>query len=69
MSRVRYTVVCRIEGGITGAREGPLKTDEGATLIFATREAAQAKCDACNELAREYVGRAQVRYWVEPEVW
>ena len=62
---MRFIVMCRVSGGITGTREGPLK-NEGSIVHFADKDEAQSQAD---ELSDRYNGNphrhADFRYWVE----
>jgi hypothetical protein len=61
-----YIVMCRVSGGITGTREGPLK-NEGRVVIFTDKDVAQSEADRLDEQMNGNPHRqADFRYWVEP---
>ena len=59
-----FIIMCRVSGGITGTREGPLK-NEGRIRRFADKDEAQELAD---ELSDRYNGNphrhADFKYWV-----
>lgn len=62
----RFVVMCRVSGGVTGTREGPLKKG-GEVQYFGSREVAQAEADRLDVARNGNPFRvADFRYWVEP---
>lgn len=61
-----YIIGCRVSGGVTGTRESVLK-EQGLTLRFATRDAAQAKAHELNREMNTQFSVASFSYWVEED--
>lgn len=59
-----FLVMCAVSGGITGSRQGPMKSD-GRILEFETREAAEAEA-AKSRADKSPYGSARFSYWVVP---
>ena len=69
MTPGKFIVWCVCSGGVTGHREGPLKQD-GAPIVFDTREAAEDRARGLNQSHAERASMGQavadLRYWARP---
>ncbi len=63
-SGATWIVMCKVSGGVTGTRQGPLKTD-GQIVKFETKDAAQQRADALLRAVSPY-NKATFSYWVAP---
>jgi hypothetical protein len=61
----QYVVWCKVLGGVTGTREGPLKHDDGSVWYFDDKEAAQQEADRCASVVSAR-GPASFSYTVKP---
>lgn len=59
-----YVIRCLVWGGVTGSRESLLKSN-GTTVIFATREEAEARAKKLNREMNHAFAVANFRYTVE----
>jgi hypothetical protein len=62
----RFTVGCRVSGGVTGTREATLKR-LGEIQYFETRDAAEAEARRLNREMNHMRSTAFFQYWVQEE--
>lgn len=62
---MRYIVMCRVSGGVTGTRQSELKKD-GQIQIFDQREEAEQRAvELTTKLNSDPYRTAAFQYWVE----
>ncbi len=62
---MRWIVMCRVSGGVTGTRQAPLKGRDGDVRDFETREAAADEARRLNREMNGPYGAARFTYWPE----
>jgi hypothetical protein len=64
----RFVIMCKVSGGVTGTRTGPMKNADGSILYFTDKDVAQTMADYYNEKMNGNLNQpAKFSYWVEPE--